>query len=174
MGTSKAQAIAVGIDRNDAAKPTVRPGRRRRRYRATFGETKGHRGRPSVACKLPVHLRIFVIGNVKEGGLASARGMATHPLVRTPALDSSGELHAIYESAGSTWYERWTKLANQADEMPSDKRIALFLRALGVSRKFTMKPYEEKIFHRLQGIILATPGHADHFAKIINDSFERG
>ena len=33
MGTSKAQAIAVGIDRNDAAKPTQGPGGRRRMSR---------------------------------------------------------------------------------------------------------------------------------------------
>jgi hypothetical protein len=41
------QPAAVGIDRNDAAKPTKRPGRRWRMSKSpAFGEVaKGHRGR---------------------------------------------------------------------------------------------------------------------------------
>ncbi len=48
---------AVGIDRNDAAKPTQRPGRRWRMSKpSAFGElTKGHRGRLYAAFQLPVH-----------------------------------------------------------------------------------------------------------------------
>ena len=56
-GDFKTSHYAVGIDRNDAAKPTERPGGRWCMSKLpAFGEgAKGHRSRRSAAFELPVH-----------------------------------------------------------------------------------------------------------------------
>ncbi len=83
------------------------------------------------------------------------------------SLFGSDELHSRWIKAGETWYDRWMNLADEADSMTNEERIALLSRALGVKDNFVLNEKQQEVFDRLQALVLETPGHAQYFADEI-------
>lgn len=71
-----------------------------------------------------------------------------------------------YESSGNTAIERWTTLANEADQMPVDQRIDYLSRML-ITDEGDVGDHMIEVYKRVQEILISTPGHAEYFGRKI-------
>jgi len=84
----------------------------------------------------------------------------------------SEDWHSIYNDSQRSWMERWSYLASHSDEMPPETRIEILSHLLGNENNPNYTPEQIEVAVRITGILLDTPGHAEHFGKQIDAAFE--
>lgn len=74
----------------------------------------------------------------------------------------SVKFHHEWETAGSTWLERWTAMERRSSEMSDEEKIRRFSGILDAPVE-TLGAEEAAIYHKIRTMLLATPGHATYY-----------
>lgn len=75
-------------------------------------------------------------------------------------------------NAGDTWHSRWMNLADQSSSMSPDDKFKFLIGALGVAKKGKLTSEESEVYHRIQDILISTPGHAEYQKQIIENALK--
>jgi hypothetical protein len=74
----------------------------------------------------------------------------------------SVKFHHEWETAGSTWLERWTAMERRSSEMSDEEKIRRFSGILDAPVE-TLGAEEAAIYHKIRTMLLTTPGHATYY-----------